>query len=720
MDWAEQLSKDRALGKRAEAYGGGNRLMLVLGNSVNALLLAVFAHFYPPRMPTSILDWSLHLGVLVAVMVMLFFAIISKPDTSRHDLERWQNEGKTLRLWWRLPCIFVVTGLATALVVAVLCCLLRFVWASWLRMVVVLAGVALFFLYRRQQAAKAAAAQKILNERNAEELERRQKEAEMRNEAYRKAAARRQAEEAEQAKKRRELAKSEALGKFDAAAVNGAVERSNFRDALLPYVKELIAQAPLEAKWRNICQNEQLSKVVLPILDSSKEDVTHILDCDKLLELLFGLIDSNQNGSIERSEMEGMIDELCALVMDESQLQAALPGLAFKFVDRSKNGKLDLDEVNFLREVVLQLLGFAVTTSLSLAIRVAECPLFEDEAATFIGGLMSGDFARDEFDAKLEEFRKSMTPEMFGGMFMGLGPETVVKFVVSAVGVLKVLHRGTEASEGDLLTKSFFSGYEWLTGGIDKDTFVRFLAPMMKERVMTTPDLSKLKGAVEVAFKSVEGQAELVSKIEAALEKNWQVMEHSIVAAQGKAAEVVPDFCRLLFQLADIDGSGTISQREISILKEVFLCIITMAVVAAVHTADSAKQELPEAVTKELRDLCPEAFADVADGQKVAHLAGLFMDAATKAALAGFEVLDRNADSRVSKDEIGQLAVKLLSVVLHLMRCCWEAYFAAATAFSSDLLKLIWTQAGIGEVSMVELPAVLATLPSVMQAAVLP
>merc|ERR1712050_422289 len=93
--------------------------------------------------------------------------------------------------------------------------------------------------------------------------------------------------------------KTEALAKFDSMAKDGTIERSHFQEALQPVVRELLKSVPAEELLKKVFRGVALEEVTnsfLPMIEVVREEAAHILDCDKFLELVFGLLDKDGNG----------------------------------------------------------------------------------------------------------------------------------------------------------------------------------------------------------------------------------------------------------------------------------------------------------------------------------------------------------------------------------------------------------------------------------------
>jgi len=657
---------------------------------------AIFSQLYPPRVPTDIFSCSMMASQLVYLALAIF------------SLTLFEEHHRTAEDVLVVVVIPVGVTFVFTLLLMVVGYSGRWLLASWKRpaaFTVLIGSFAIFKMWKtHKKKVQDAADQVRLEESRKKVLEEQQAAYDQRL----KEAQKEEEERLEKARQAREAAKQDALTKFDVAALDGKLEKASFGEALLPFVRQLIQQIPLEGPGMQML-NEQQLKLIHLLAEEAREDVAHVVDCDKVLDLIFGLVDSNQDGNIERSEVEAIIDELAKVSMEQSP--DATAALAFRCADRNKNGKLGLGEVELLLEAVLQLTDFSVSIGIKQAKRVVNAPLFESEITKMIQQRMGDGSKREDFVKRVEG-----TPVDF---IIGAGEaEKVGRGLVSVIGIVKAIHDATDPSQVSVLTSFYLSGCESLQGGIDEKTFVSSIAPTIKQRVTAKPDLSKAKASLEAALaaQSVDDCESLQRKIGMALEKHWVLLDHAVVAAQKGAADVVEELCRALFQLADIDGDGKISKKEISMLKELFDAIVTSAVMIALRTANVAGNPLPETILREFQALCPQAClsANAAESDE-----DFFIRLSTpmkKIPILGFDALDRNSDGTVSPDEFSALVIKISRVVLQLTQGTWSCYLGAASAFGLDALKVIWQDAGIDEVSMEEMPAVLSTMPIVLQA----
>ena len=479
-----------------------------------------------------------------------------------------------------------------------------------------------------------------------------------------------------------------ALDHFDAAAKDGRVMKEDFRAAVRPYVEALAARwsvrQPLESTLWNA--DPEMRRELPPLVDAAAHaEALRVADCDRAIELLFGLLDRDRTGSVARADVAA----LAAAVSAAWPPGPALADLLFRLADRDQNGRLDLEEAKFSLAALLELLTCAATGALAVAGRVAASPSLEQ-------GLARQPFMAQAPDRARVEQALSDREAVLGQHPLGLGA-----WLLSALGA--VSGPAAEAGPGPWAA-ALLTGYEWFQGGIDADAFVRYLAPQVTERVVMAPGLvgDVLRRVAAAALPP--GPAEAAAAL---LDKAW--VQDALAQAQRQVAGAVPDLCRALFPIVDIDGNGRVSAREVAVWTELLRSVRGVAVADALLTAERGGAAPSEAVQRELRALCPAAFAE-RDGPKGAFYGDLFAEAAKGLALALFDVVDRNGDATVTAEEGAAFAFKLLPVALRLLQCVWDACAGALSSAGAHVLTDAWAQAGLTEVSMEEIPSAVKQL----------
>lgn len=172
---------------------------------------------------------------------------------------------------------------------------------------------------------------------------------------------------------------------FDALATDGAVKQKEFavmiqleakavvRKMIMSQV-EAMAAAGDEA---DLPVHQKTIKTMIPVIKRSFDrfDAAHMRT---LLEMLFRVMDGNQNGKIEKAEFEEFFKTIGELFMAPDPEKVG--DFAFKLVDKNGNGKLSLDEAQTLIDSLVEILG----TIIASVADVAESIICAPEAADAI------------------------------------------------------------------------------------------------------------------------------------------------------------------------------------------------------------------------------------------------------------------------------------------------------------------------------------------------
>merc|ERR1719443_193151 len=147
-----------------------------------------------------------------------------------------------------------------------------------------------------------------------------------------------------------------------------------------------------------------------------------------------------------------------------------------------------------------------------------------------------------------------------------------------------------------------------------------------------------------------------------------------------KAAEYTPDLCRNLFRLLDVDKSGRITNRELNVLKALMDAFLRLGLSAIKGT--DAEKALSEDDEKQLKALYPDLFVEGKSPTVV--------EEATALLLAVFDIIDRDGDGELTKDEIVGFVTGLMSFMMCHMKIMTMVMVAASVAMEQDLFKLRW------------------------------
>merc|ERR1712146_615530 len=179
----------------------------------------------------------------------------------------------------------------------------------------------------------------------------------------------------------------------------------------------------------------------------------------------------------------------------------------------------------------------------------------------------------------------------------------------------------------------YMAAMEWAQGGVDEATFISKLVPIFKENM--TKQMANPDGILDNALAFQSGpQAEMGGAIaKQALQalKGDESWPAAIKKAQETAATYMPDACRVIFKFLDLDNNGTVSRKEIQLLK---------------HVMDAAVNLGERAVAK------PGDIGATAEGDTQSFVKDLMV--------AVFEILDRDGDGKVTVDELVDFAQRVI------------------------------------------------------------
>merc|ERR1719446_447569 len=166
-------------------------------------------------------------------------------------------------------------------------------------------------------------------------------------------------------------------------------------------------------------------------------------------------------------------------------------------------------------------------------------------------------------------------------------------------------------------------------------------------------------------------------------------MTNAMAVYQTKLCEFAPEICRQIFKLIDIDNSGTITRREVTVLKAVmdgFLRLGTLCGEGGMSAEDRAE------MSRIYPDLFVEGNAALPEQERLRVEARAL-------SMALFDTLDRNSDGTLSPDEIAGFMVKLSSFFLQLSKCYVLAMLEVFKEIGRETLSQLWARANMTEIS---------------------
>merc|ERR1719262_1864432 len=158
-------------------------------------------------------------------------------------------------------------------------------------------------------------------------------------------------------------------------------------------------------------------------------------------------------------------------------------------------------------------------------------------------------------------------------------------------------------------------------------------------------------------------------------------MKRVLGAAKDKAVEVIPEMARQLFRLIDLDNSGSVSVREITVLKAIMDGVLRFGTLTLVKGG----AEIPPEEKTQLNHMYPDLLLMEALGQPPTlelELKSLLM--------AIFDAVDRDGDGNLEREELVGFAVKLASFFLNMAKSATAIYTSVAAETSKELIAKLW------------------------------
>lgn len=221
----------------------------------------------------------------------------------------------------------------------------------------------------------------------------------------------------------------------------------------------------------------------------------------------------------------------------------------------------------------------------------------------------------------------------------------------SAIGQqINMVRAGLAQFESNVGAQFYMAALEWSQGGVDEQTFIAKLTPILKENMVKTVDdpkqyLQNAKASLTAMPPEIRGQFEMVSngldKLMASSE--WPAAMERV---KEKVASFMPEACRTIFKFLDLDENGTITGKEIQLLKHVLDAFVHLGQ-RATASAGTLEQKEKGTVQEDAKDIC----------------------------CAIFDILDRDGDGKVTADELIKFGQKLVSFLCGYAKCAAEMAF---------------------------------------------
>merc|ERR1719335_476027 len=191
-----------------------------------------------------------------------------------------------------------------------------------------------------------------------------------------------------------------------------------------------------------------------------------------------------------------------------------------------------------------------------------------------------------------------------------------------------------------------------------------------------------------------------------------QIITKIVVATQKKAVEFVPEICRQMFRFIDLDNSGLVTGRELTVLKALLDGMLRLGTLAIID------KEIINAEQKAfLMEMYPDLFRLSAAEQDVVRPT---MEMEAKALLVAlFDAIDRDGDGLMLEEEYCGFVLKAFSFMLHLSKVYTTIMIEAFIELEKDMLKGLWQNLGMTEVSREQVPDLVTMIPLLMMSPLL-
>jgi Ca2+-binding EF-hand superfamily protein len=509
-----------------------------------------------------------------------------------------------------------------------------------------------------------------------------------------------------------EAMKAQSLQLFDMIAPDGKIGKEEFVSISQSMIQPLLFQAvQILGSVQGPCG--PFGPDLRPAFERSLcgFDLAGVKLC---LGLVHETIDSDRNGTLERKEVEGFWQLFASTQQGASPDQIA--DIVWLLFDRDGNGTISLEEVAGLVEKVFQMVGALATAAILVGDNILRSPEVEAAGVKLLRAspLMAADTNKDDVISR-EEFKAFMEQTQMPLMMQALAQQAMIagSQQPGLFKMVKDIRSSMAEGEKGFFTKLCLKAKEWKDGGIDEVTFMQSVIPLMKEAMAKPPDEAKIQAAMQ-AYQQTQVEAAGLGEAAATqlkMQQNFQnspeikeIQKKVQLIAIEKVQAHIPDMCRNLFQLLDLDKSGTISRRELNMLKALMDGFLRLGTSTLIQTG-GAQQAMLKEDEQMLKELYPDLFKEGgASGPPTAE------QEACALLLAIFDVMDRNGDGSLQLEEIVQFQVSFASFFANQMKIMVSTMVATSCAMEREMLKLLWQKLEITDVSKEQVPQVTQAL----------
>lgn len=458
---------------------------------------------------------------------------------------------------------------------------------------------------------------------------------------------------------------------FDAVCPSGAASKPEFATLVQKEIVDLLKKGVMMGGAMGVLPYfQQFMPVAVGAVETF--DSSHL---KTLVEMLFRIMDANNNGKVEKQEFKEFL-EIIPAIAGNSQ---ALFDYLFKMMDVNGNGTISRDEAEALSRALFEI----VTT---LAISAANVVEFGAQSAAFVdflkGGITTlGVFGQIGGDAQNQTLSKAQFVTFLTSP-LGEGAPTPLALFATSLGQvaeeqksqlrtqMEYVRTCLAEFEANVGAQFYMAAMEWTAGGVDEATFISRLVPILQENVTKQwEDPSKMINASLKMYEANPQTAAMVPMVKQVFEamQGSEEWKPAIGRAQEKASQYMPDCARTIFKFLDIDGSGNITSKEIGLLR---------------HFMDALLNIGQRAIAK------PGEISTSAKGSAECLAKDL--------AVAVFEIVDKDGDGEMTQAEvIGflQKAICFLSGMVKVMaEMVVECFYAE---FAKVLICEGWKRAGL-------------------------
>lgn len=480
--------------------------------------------------------------------------------------------------------------------------------------------------------------------------------------------------------------KKQSLQLFDQVATDGKLGKQDFVSIMTTMLKPLLAM-PVQ----QLSSSQGPCGPFGPDLRPAFERAVQAFDfsgLEQLLRLVHETIDADRNGTLEREEVKKLWD-LIAAASDRSSPDD-LANLLWLLLDKDGDGKISLEETTGLLEKLLNMVGALTIAVLTVLDNVITSSEIEAAGAKLLAmtPLMAADtnndgvISRSEFKSFMEQ---TGVAQQVAAMIQQL--QTAASQQPAAFKALKDMRQALATGEKKFFTKLCLKAKEWKDGGIDEATFLINTIPIMKDALNQPVDLRQAQQAVQKFQASLGLVKEDVANAFQNNKEIQDIQKRVLELWNQKTVEFVPDICRNLFRLLDLDKSGKISARELNILKALMDGVLRLGTSTFLGTSAEA---LTEEELSQLKELYPDLFTNEAP---------TFTQEVTALLLAIFDTMDRNGDESLQLEEVVGFLTSLISFVANGMKIQVGVMVQTYIALEHEMLQSLWKNLKITEVS---------------------